>query len=149
MKDSFSTFDIVKILGINQNTLQSAIAGRYIEPDIQEPSKKEGRRARFSREGLYRVSLFFKLLQFGRSRREASLDASLDSNINWKSIGDDPDQFKYYIYSSGISSSPRIKSRGLKLYKQMPTNEMKDNEVAWLIINLAAVKNEIDRRIAK
>jgi hypothetical protein len=31
----------------------------------------------------------------------------------------------------------------------MPTNEMKDNEVAWLIINLAAVKNEIDRRTAK
>ena len=144
MKDRFSTFDIVKFLGINRNTLQSAIAAGFIVPDIQTPSKKDGERAVFSRKGLYRVSLFFKLIQLGRTRFEASME----SNIAWDNVGGGQDQLKYLCCAGDITIDPRMKIGGLEACRQMPINEMRHNEAVRLIINLNAIKKEVDERVA-
>jgi hypothetical protein len=140
MKDEFSTFDIEKSLDINRNTLQSAIAGGYVVPDVQEASKKDGLRARFSREGLYSVSLFFKLIQFGRSRREAREE----SNISWAKVGT---EHKYLSISGAITREPRMKIGGATMLENYPKEDMTGEEAFRLIVNLVALKNEVDSRL--
>jgi hypothetical protein len=140
MKNEFSTFDIVKRLGINRNTLQSAIAGGYVVPDIQKASKKDGTRSKFSREGLYTVSLFFKLIQFGRSRFEAREE----SNISWARVGT---ELNYLKISGDITKDPRMEIGGSAMKENYPTDDMKDGEAFRLIVNLVALKNEVDSRL--
>lgn len=140
MKNEFSTFDIVKLLGVNRNTLQSAIAGGYIVPDIERASKKESIRSKFSREGLYTVSLFFKLIQFGRSRMEAREE----SRISWSRVGTETNYLKI---SGDITKDPRMEIGGATMMKNYPTIDMKDGEAFRLIINLVAVKKEVESRL--
>ena len=71
----------------------------------------------------------------------------MESNINWENVGNSPDQLKYLDCSGDISESPHMKIGGGGIHKQMPLKEMEDNEVVRLVINLVAVKNEMDRRI--
>jgi len=74
MGESFSTFDLVKIFGINRMTLNDWMKMGFVEPSI-EKAQGAGTKSRFSREDLYRIQVFRFLLDRGFSRGDASKHA--------------------------------------------------------------------------
>ena len=115
--ESFSTFDVVAITGINRNTLQSALAGGFIEPDIKR-ADGPSERNQFSREGIYSVSLFFNLVRCNWPRRKAKHEVE---KLSWQNIGQGKDQFKYLIYKEMDPGSANLRSFGRwELEKNLP-----------------------------
>jgi len=84
--EGYSTFEVARALNVNKNTLQSALAGLYIVPDLHKAAGKS-ERSRFSREGIYRVSLFFHLVRRGIPRRKAAKLIRDEFYISWKNVG--------------------------------------------------------------
>lgn len=142
MKREYSTFDIVKGLRINRNTLQSAIDGKFIVPDIQK-AKGKGDKSLFSLEGVYTISLFMKMLQCGRSRQQAAEEA----NIGWGNVGTGQDQFKYLLKVSRSTHPNLLEDVGVKTCSELPKGDMADNELFLWIINLVAIKKQVDERL--
>ena len=71
-KEQFSTFDVVKITGINRETLQDWIERRLIIPSIKR-ANGVGTKSLFSREDLYRIKLFYELINtYGMKRQYAA-----------------------------------------------------------------------------
>jgi hypothetical protein len=133
MKDNFSTFDIVKILGINKNTLQSAIAGRYIEPDIQKPLKEQGHRAKFGKKGLRQIVLFFALLSYGISREDATKEIK---SINWQH------------FEHEISKLPKSKLR--MTYHKFYTKQYRPTDLfGYIAIDIEGIIELVDEIIKK
>lgn len=71
MKDEYTTFDIIKKLNIPRERLRQWMVRGYIEPSIR---KADGVRikALFSREDVYKIALFKKLIELGFNRQRAS-----------------------------------------------------------------------------
>jgi DNA-binding transcriptional MerR regulator len=67
----YTTFDIVKNLGIKQERLREWIDRGFIEPSLQKASGR-GTKNLFSRHDLYRLGLFIYLLNVSLSRERAA-----------------------------------------------------------------------------
>jgi hypothetical protein len=69
-RDEFTTFDIIKALGIPRERLQDWINRGFIKPTI--PAEGKGTKAIFTRDDIYRIELFQKLIGMGLNRKTAS-----------------------------------------------------------------------------
>jgi hypothetical protein len=72
--ESFTTFDIVKRLGIKRERLKDWIGRGFIRPSIQK-AKGVGTKSLFDRMDLYFIKLFEFLVKAGLSREVASKQA--------------------------------------------------------------------------
>ena len=140
MKNEFSTFELAEIIGVNRNTLQSALAGGFITPDIHQ-ADGPGERSRFSREAVYNAALFFQLVKVGWPRRKAKKDADLD----WSNVG--PKGLRYSIRIDGALRPPMISIGEWKISDKLPPE--KNGEVFRLTVNLLVIKNQVDKAIGQ
>ena len=70
LRDEFTTFDIIKALGIPRERLQDWINRGFVKPSV--PAEGKGTKAIFTRGDVYAVALFKSLLKIGFKRDEAS-----------------------------------------------------------------------------
>ena len=66
----YTSFDVVRLLGVKRVTLQDWMARGFIVPDIKADGR--GTKNYFSRWNLYQISLFAYLIEHGLSREEAA-----------------------------------------------------------------------------
>jgi len=135
MKNTFSTFDVVKLLGINRNTLQSAMDGGFIVPDVKKATKK-GEKNLFSLSGLYSIELFFQLLRCGLNRTTASEESSLD----WENIGDGPRQNKFLIVEK--NSTETMLEGSSRFDASLPMDM--EGIIFRMVINLLEIENRVN-----
>jgi hypothetical protein len=69
MRDDFSTFDVMKALGIPRERLREWMDRSFVKPTT--PAQGQGSRASFTRDAVYGVSLFRLLVDYGFSRAVA------------------------------------------------------------------------------
>ena len=70
-RNEFSTFEVMKILGISCARIREWIDGEFICPSIQL-SPKQGVKSIFSRWDLYGIELFKRYVNSGISRSQSS-----------------------------------------------------------------------------
>ena len=70
MKNEFSTFDIVKTLGIPKGRLREWIVADFVQPTV--PAEGPGTKAVFTRDDVYLVEFFRFLVSRGFRREEAA-----------------------------------------------------------------------------
>lgn len=144
MKDHFSTFDIARILHIKRNTLQPWLDAKFITPTIQKATRR-GTKNIFALTDLYKIELFRRLLLCGISRTEASFYI----NVNFDNVGPATKQFKYALISrakmeQGVDSGIFT---DIRLTKEAPKVVLQRSDVYGLVLNLLAVKEDVDRLI--
>lgn len=71
MNEYYTTFDVVKIIGIKMERLQDWMKRGYIRPTYQEPVGR-GMKNYFSRIQLYVIKTFHYLVDNGITRKEAA-----------------------------------------------------------------------------
>ena len=72
-QESFSTFDVVKILDVKRDTLKNWMDGGFIKPYKKtSEGRGPGERSLFSTFQLYLIRLFQVLLYHGLSRKQAA-----------------------------------------------------------------------------
>lgn len=71
MRDEFSTFDIVKALGIERERLREWMNRSFIKPTIPAPG--QGKKAVFTRLDVYAVELFRQLVSAGLDRNRCRM----------------------------------------------------------------------------
>jgi len=69
--ESYSSFDVARILNIKRGRLREWLSEGFIEPSI-EIAEGQGTRNRFSKEDIYGIKLFNMLIQTSVSRETAS-----------------------------------------------------------------------------
>jgi hypothetical protein len=71
IRDSFSTFDVVKALGIPRERLKDWMSKGFVRPSV--PAKGKGTKAIFTRDDVYSVAIFKHLVEdFGMKRSAAA-----------------------------------------------------------------------------
>jgi hypothetical protein len=143
-KDQFTTFDAVEVLKINRNTLQSAIDGNFIVPDIAK-AKKKGEKSLFSLNGLCTIRLFMDLVNNGRSRSEASRDLQL----NWDAVGLGKNEYQYLIVAAKRLDPPLLYMGESSLCSKMPKDDLGSDDVFRMVVNLAGTKEYVIRRVGE
>jgi len=82
MKDAegFTTFEVVRILGINRNTLQVWLQRKWIIPSIKVADGRAGPRGGnlFNRDDLYRLHFFNQFGRLIKRKKCAELAKGLD-----------------------------------------------------------------------
>ncbi len=140
--DHFSTFQVSRIMDLDRTRLQEWIDRGFFTP-FQKASGK-GTKALFNREDVYRLRLFVGLLSWIGSRSRA---AHALSNINFKEVGPGKDEFKYLILK--VPMGKNFVSGDLELLREKPEVKMGTADLFWMIINLQAIKNDVDRLLEK
>lgn len=131
----FSTFDVARIFGIDRTRLQTWLDKDFFMPDKKASGK--GTRAVFTLNDLYRLRLFIYALSLFGSRSQAKAF----SNFEFTDVGPGADQFKYWAYTL---HGGEITSGGGTLLKDDPEFRMTEDKIALVVINLLAVKAEVD-----
>jgi hypothetical protein len=70
MRNEFSTLDIVAAIGIPRERLRDWMNRGFVVPSIS--AKGQGTKAVFTRNDIYYLAVFDKLLQYGLKRKTAS-----------------------------------------------------------------------------
>ena len=146
MRKEFSTFDIVKLTGINRNTFQSALAAGFIEMDIKRAEGKS-ERSLSSLDEVYRIATFFQMVRCGIPRKKA-WQAYNEVNLEWSNVGFQPGQYRYLIRMEIDPGHPNLlASWQWKLLDRMPRENLgQDAKFCW-IIHVAAIKKQVDDAI--
>lgn len=143
MEKSFTTFDIVKILGIERNLLAQWLMKGYITPSVRR-AKGTGTKNLFSRNDLYKMKLFKQLVDTGILRDEAQFYV----NINFSDVGPKKDQYKYQVV---IRKKKKFGDEGiitdLSLVKGDPTIKSKDDDSWAMVFDLVGIKTSVDKAI--
>jgi len=71
MKNTFSTFEIIKVLGIPRERLREWLKRDFIKPTISADG--QGTKAVFTRQDVYGIELFRQLLERGLARDKARI----------------------------------------------------------------------------
>ena len=138
MKDEFTKADIEKILFIKRTRLQEWIARGFIVPS--KKADKKGVANLFTREDVYRIALFFRLLNSGVSR-ERAIQIFENYNINFNST----DQRFIYILSAIfiVPTAQEGESEAWSISQNFPNFDTEKNE-SLFIVSLEAVKKKVD-----
>ena len=135
---TFSTFEVEKLLQVKRTALQEWLNEKFIKPIRLADGK--GTKTEFSVHDLYRITLFMNLRRLGASRIEAS---DYSGNVPWNKVGTGESQIKY-AYKESKRTSPPLKTVGV--WKSVPKHPRieNDDQVSLLIVNLTAIKKQVD-----
>jgi hypothetical protein len=142
--ESLSTFQLSKILKRSRNTIQASLGADFIIPDIK---RAEGphQKSLWSREGVYRVALYYEMVTSGWSRRNAKEDSNIGS---WKDV---PGKYRYLIRRSKKLAHPNlidlVRWEHLGDLRELIKDEDENHDVSKYIINLEMIKNFVDTGI--
>jgi hypothetical protein len=148
MKQGFSTFDIVKIVGVNRNTLQSALAGGYIKMDLKRADGKS-ERSISSLAGVYRIATFFNMVRCGIPRKKAWA-AFREVDIAWENVGFDPGQFRYLVRTETDPGKPNLRPVvKWQLLSALPREDLGQGTNFCWIIHVSAIRKKVDDTISR
>lgn len=91
----FTTFQIVKKLSINRNTLHQWLDRGLISPSIQKAAG-QGTKNLFNLNDVYKIGLFQKLHAAGFTQRAAS---ELSQHIDFANVGEDANNVEWVLVS--------------------------------------------------
>ena len=135
--ETFTTFDIERILNIKRLRLQEWIEKGFIKPDT--PAAGKGTKALFTREQLYHLKMATWLISSGLPRSRAFDDSNLDFN-------DLKGQGKFNVIRHDyIPGRPEVKIGGSKT-DSYPTS-MGPKTAVQIVISIDAVIDEVDAAI--
>ena len=140
MMEGFSTFDILKGMGLKVERLQDWINRGFVAPSI-EVANGQGTKNIFSKEDLCKIQLFKSLITHGFSRQEA---ARCIKNLSPTSDISTAHDFLVLTHKDGGFSA-----NGISLKEQSTINldeEMNCDEM--LVLNLSKVKEEVEAAIS-
>jgi hypothetical protein len=139
--ESYTTFDIEKKLGIPRNRLQQWLDRAIITPSIEQ-ARGHGTKNRFSRNDLYRLELFQRLVRCGFSRREASEE----SVMNFDNVSEREN--RYLVVRRKILDDPAafLEVGGSELMRDPPTIVLNGDELVT-VINVLSIKERVDRML--
>ncbi len=143
MKDEFSTFAVAKIFKIERTRLQEWMDGGYFKPHVK--AKGRGTKTIFTHDDLYRLRLFVWLLTFF-NRDKGRLIASDYSNIDFANVGPKKENIKYGCLTGSIAKG-ELKTGRFDVLTEMPSKKMQEEELFMWIINLEAIKKEVDAMV--
>jgi hypothetical protein len=116
----------------------------FIVPDIK---RAEGphQKSLWSREGIYRVALYYELVNSGWSRRNAKEDSNIGS---WERV---PNEVRYLVRRIKKLAHPNL----IDLVSWKPIGDLRElikdgdenHDVSKYIINLEMIKNFVDTGI--
>ena len=136
--DEYSTFQVSRILEIDRTRLQEWINRGFFAPHRKAAGK--GTKAVFTREDLYRLELFALLLPWMHRSRAKTI-----SNINFDGVGPEKEQYKYCRLR--VSARKGFVVGDTELLKEIPPGDMKKASLFVIIINLLAIKDDVDGRL--
>jgi hypothetical protein len=138
------TSEILTGLELNRNTFQDWLDRKLIVPSVQQ-STKQGEPNVFSKNDVYCIQLFKRLIEQGFTRGLAKL---VIENLNFDNVGSKRDQSKYAVLKRGwVSKLESGISFSLSLTKKPPEVDFKKAETFSLIFNLLAIKDDVDKRL--
>lgn len=142
--EEFTTFDFDKKLGVQRNVMAQWIMRGYIVPSVTR-AKGLGTRNLFSRNDAYRIVLFKKLVETGIRRDEAKYYI----NINFESVGRGPKdkEFAVIYRRDKVSGKDEGVIADIELVKGSPTIPRRSDGTWAVVIDLLAIKDEVDRRL--
>jgi hypothetical protein len=134
--DDYSTFDVARLFRIDRTRLQEWLKGGYVRPSRKAQGK--GTKAVFTRDDMYRLWLFIRLLDVFRSRAVAAEF----SNLDFEHVGPGRGRIKYGRWE--FSFTEHVLSGKGELLKEAPSGcPVKGGQVV-IAIDLASVKAEVD-----
>jgi DNA-binding transcriptional MerR regulator len=141
----FTTFDIEKKLGIPRNRLQQWLDRGIITPSIEQAS---GRRTknRFSRNDLYRLELFQRLVRCGFSRRQG-VEAAEESKINFEGVSESGIRFLTIKRKIIDDPAAELEIGSSELTHDPPRIDLDGDELG-IVINLLSIKKRVDGKLA-
>jgi hypothetical protein len=158
MKTEFSTFDIIKALGIPRERLRQWQVRSFIKPTI--PAEGQGTKAVFTLLDVYGVALFRSLLENGFSRAMAG--DYVKQFIAQEEGEPDHQKTAYILFRESVKNGEKVISvltfaRGdWKI--DLETSAVEWNEIKieadkyWrtiYIVNFETLRNEIDAALVK
>jgi len=105
MRDDFSTLDICKALNIPRERLRSWMKEGFIEPN--EPSEGQGKRAIFTRQGVYKIAIFKSYIERGFDRKTAADCASIAETFRPK------EQIEFLLFLHAHSPAIKLIKKGI------------------------------------
>jgi len=140
----FTTPDVVKIIDVNRNRLQVWLDKGWIAPSLQK-AKGYGGRNLFSKDALYRISLFKWLVESGLSRNLVGAIFKLFGKYDFaqKPLTTDNCWFDYIKYDK-LHARYRIRFGN---EKQEDLNL--DNVRYIFSVNMTKIIDEVDKNIKK
>lgn len=135
MEDRFSLFNVRDILGITQGKLQNWVGRGYIRPSIKR-ARGHGDRNYFSRDDLYKIALFDKLVPLAIYQTAA---LAILQHADFSRV---KDGIKYLH----IWRSPFGKTAWEAVTEKNPRAPY-DDEWFVITINLQTVVDFVDRRL--
>jgi len=140
MSQEFTTFEIEKRLGIQRNLLAQWLMRGYIVPSVSRATGL-GTKNLFSRNDLYKISLFKMLVETGIRRDEAK--DYIGINFQW--VGGGPKDNKFAVcYRRGKGIGVTLE---MELVKEPPTVFRREGGGWTLVIDLLSIKEEVDGKL--
>lgn len=158
-QESFTTKDIVEKLGIPMQRLRMWLLEGYIVPST--PSEGQGKKAYFTRNDLYAIRLFTKLMDKGFKREAAAVHAkeyqdSVRQNNIWQyanymvfvtiKTSDDETAVKIFGHAGVESVGLQFEPAKIKVIDPHTGSES-EREFVWedtLVINFGILKGYVD-----
>jgi DNA-binding transcriptional MerR regulator len=138
----FTTFDIVKKLGVHRSSLKQWMERDLIRPSIQK-ADGQGTKNLFSLEDLYRIGVFRAFCSTGFGQKEAS---EMANNINLENIGSG---YRYCIVDvekTDEHDGVFFSIGGSSLTNNIPSQPSKGH-YGFLVIDFRTIKDDIDARV--
>ena len=143
-QDTYLWPDIRKIFKLDRNAFQVWLTHEYIVPSIFVAPKR-GYNHKFSRNDLYNIALYMKMLSLGLEKA----DAAEYLNVNFSKVGSGKAQSKFMITPPLFANNPIDKP--IKLYTTIPVSLYSRilglSTDIIIIINLLIIKEDVDSRI--
>ena len=133
--ERFSTFQVSQIFDIDPTSLQEWIDEGVVTPHRQSAGEKTT--ILFSREDLYRLRLFMLLLPWLSQSRAKSL-----SDVNFENVGAGKNRYKYCCLVVPLKQN--FVEGSVRLLREISDLTLEPSDFLLQIINLQAVKNEVD-----
>ena len=145
MKQSQRTYfwpDIRNAFKLDRNVFQVWLSNKYIIPSVHKALKR-GDIHGFSRNDMYNIALYIKMLHLGLPKA----DAAEYLNVDFSKIGRERTQSKFMITPPLFANNPIDKPIRLYMSCYINANSFNANTDILFIINLLIIKEDVDSRL--
>ena len=146
IEKTFTISETAKILDMEQGRLREWVAGGFVTPAY--PSGGQGRSHRFSKNDLYKVKLFQRLVEAGFTRNDAM---SHVRHFNFRSIGTKGRRLYCFKFSRDVAGNILESITGDGFFVEDDNTAhiaMADTDMVAIVMNIGAIIKEIDEKLA-
>ena len=143
--ESYTTFEVCRILSIQRNLLAQWLRNGYIRPSVSGANGL-GTKNLFSKNDLYVICLFHQMVDAG-IRRES---AGIYSNIDFSGVNGLPEGYKFMTLMRKMRKNTRQKPMitDLRLEENPPLIDFSNLSTYASIFNLLGIKTKVDELLS-